>query len=60
MLCGIPKAPSNYSPFINLEAAKERQNLILNTLVKNGVISEKEKEDAYNEELVFSGTQEKK
>lgn len=60
MLCGIPKAPSNYSPFINLEAAKERQNLILNTLVKNGVISEKEKEEAYNEELVFSGTQEKK
>lgn len=60
MLCGIPKAPSNYSPFINLEAAKERQNLILNTLVKNGVISEKEKEDAYNEELVFSGTQKKK
>ena len=60
MLCGIPKSPSNYSPFINLEAAKERQNLILNTLVKNGVISEKEKEDAYNEELVFSGTQEKK
>ncbi len=60
MLCGIPKAPSNYSPFINLEAAKERQNLILNTLVKNGVISEEEKEEAYNEELVFSGTQEKK
>lgn len=60
MLCGIPKAPSNYSPFINLEAAKERQNLILNTLVKNGVISEKEKEEAYNEDLVFSGTQEKK
>ena len=60
MLCGIPKAPSNYSPFINLEAAKERQNLILNTLVKNGVISEEEREEAYNEELVFSGTQEKK
>lgn len=60
MLCGIPKAPSNYSPFINLEAAKERQNLILNTLVKNGVISEEEKEEAYNEELVFSGTQEKR
>ncbi len=60
MLCGIPKAPSNYSPFINLEAAKERQNLILNTLVKNGVISGKEKEEAYNEDLVFSGTQEKK
>lgn len=60
LLCGIPKAPSNYSPFINLEAAKERQNLILNTLVKNGVISEKEKEEAYNEDLVFSGTQEKK
>ena len=29
-------------------------------MVKNGVISEKEKEEAYNEDLVFSGTQEKK
>ena len=60
MLCGIPKAPSNYSPFINLEAAKERQNLILSALVKNEIISEEEKEVAYNEELVFSGAQEKK
>ena len=55
ILTGIPKSPSNYSPLVNLEKAKERQLLILNLLVKNGVISEEEKKQAYEEELNFLG-----
>ena len=55
ILAGIPKAPSNYSPIIDLNASKERQLLILNNLVKNGIISEHEKNRAYNEELIFIG-----
>lgn len=54
MLTGIPKSPSNYSPLINYNLAKERQNDILELLVKNNIISESEKETAYNEELHFS------
>ena len=53
MLSGIPKSPSNYSPIINYELAKERQYIILNLMVKNGVITEKEMNDAFNAELVF-------
>jgi len=53
ILTAIPKAPSNYSPLINYEAAKNRQLMILNLLEKNAIITEKEKEEAFQEELVF-------
>lgn len=59
ILVGIPKAPSNYSPLINYELAKERQLTILNLMVKNELITEEEKNVAYNTELVFVGNSEK-
>ena len=59
ILTGIPKSPSNYSPLVNLEKAKERQLLILNLLVENEVISEEEKNNAYQEELKFLGEEER-
>ena len=55
ILAAIPKAPSNYSPLINYDAAKKRQEIILNNLVKNEVISKREKDEALAEELVFIG-----
>ncbi len=58
ILTGIPKSPANYSPIINFDLAKERQLNILELLVKNNVISEEEKNKAYNEELKFSGADE--
>ena len=60
ILAGIPKAPSNYSPIINYETSKKRQLLVLNNLVENGVISETEKENAYNEELNIIGKNDSK
>lgn len=59
ILTGIPKSPSNYSPLIDLEASKERQLMILNLLVENGVITEEEKDEAYQEELKFVGEDER-
>ena len=58
ILTGIPKSPANYSPIINFDLAKERQLSILELLVKNNVISDEEKNKAYNEELKFSGADE--
>lgn len=55
ILAGIPKSPSNYSPISNYDNAKKRQLLILNSMVKNGYITEEEKTNAYNEELTFIG-----
>lgn len=59
ILTGIPKSPSNFSPLVNLEAAKDRQLLILNLLVENGIITEEEKDQAYNQELKFLGEKER-
>lgn len=58
ILTGIPKSPANYSPIINFDLAKERQLSILELLVKNNVISDEEKNKAYNEELKFSAADE--
>lgn len=55
ILAGIPKWPSKYSPLINEEAAKERQNIILKSMVKNKYISETEMNNALSEELVYVG-----
>ena len=58
ILTGIPKSPANYSPIINFDLAKKRQLSILELLVKNNVISDEEKNKAYNEELKFSAADE--
>ncbi len=55
ILVGIPKSPSNYSPISNLENAKKRQLLILESMVKNKYITEEEKNKAYSEELTYYG-----
>ena len=55
ILTAIPKAPSNYSPILHYDAAKERQLRILQCLEKNHVITEEEVEKAYQEELSFIG-----
>ena len=59
ILSGIPKSPSNYSPLINFELAKERQRVILNLMVENEVITEDEMNEAYNTELNFVANNEK-
>ena len=59
MLAGIPKAPNAYSPLNDSETAKKRQGIILNYMVKNKKISEKEAEDAYDIELKSIGKKQK-
>ena len=59
MLAGIPKAPNAYSPLNDSETAKKRQGIILNYMVKNNKISEKEAEDAYDIELKYIGKKQK-
>lgn len=55
MLAGIPKGPSVYSPLASLDNAKERQEIILQSLVKNGFVTEEEKKEALKERLQFVG-----
>ena len=53
MLAGIPNRPSEFSPFVNLEAAKKRQKVVLESMERDGYITKEQLETAYNEELVF-------
>lgn len=55
MLAGIPKSPNNYSPLNDELEVKERQSVILYNMLKNNLITEKEKEDALNTELIYYG-----
>lgn len=59
ILAGIPKSPTRYSPLSNEDAAKKRQQLILNAMVKNDYITQKEMDNAYKKELTYFGSKEK-
>ncbi len=59
MLAGIPKNPSLYSPLINETKAKERQKLILNSMVENKYITKDEAQTAYNTSLTYKSYEEK-
>jgi 1A family penicillin-binding protein len=59
ILAGIPKNPSKYSPLVDELEAKERQNLILNMMIKNNYISQKDKKNALAENLIYIGKKDK-
>ena len=59
MLVGIPKSPSNYSPLVNYDIAKKRQEHILYNLYKNKKISYDEYNNALSEEIKIIGKQDK-
>ncbi len=40
IIAGLVKAPSNYSPTADVEAARERSGVVLQTMVDNGFISQ--------------------
>ena len=55
MLAGIPQAPAKLSPINNEKNAKKRQNVVLELMVNNKKITEKEKIVAYNTPLEYVG-----
>lgn len=60
MLVGIPKGPTYYSPFNNLENAVNRQHFILDKLLRAGIIFEADVYKAKNEQLHFADQNEHK
>jgi penicillin-binding protein 1A len=51
LLAGIPKSPNYYSPLNNLKAAKERQGIVLDQMVKYDFISQDTANKAKSVEL---------
>jgi penicillin-binding protein 1A len=44
LLAGMPKAPGMYSPTVDMQAARERRNIVLDLMAENGYISEEDAE----------------
>ncbi|MBB6445533.1 PBP1A family penicillin-binding protein [Bacillus benzoevorans] len=55
MLAGIPKGPSIYSPLASMEKARQRQQIILTAMEKNGTASKEDAAQAEKEELTIIG-----
>ncbi|TMC66714.1 MAG: penicillin-binding protein, partial [Chloroflexota bacterium] len=53
MLAGLPQAPTQYNPLVNLVAAKKRQHDVLMAMVDNHFISQKEADAAYAAKLAI-------
>ena len=51
LLAALPKAPSKYNPYKNKELAKFRRNLVLNNLLDNGYIDQKQHSKLINSKI---------
>ncbi|MGI6187632.1 MAG: transglycosylase domain-containing protein, partial [Brevibacillus sp.] len=51
LLAGIPKGPSYYSPYVDFDKAKSRQQVILQAMVRSGYITPEQAEQAYAEPI---------
>jgi len=53
-IAGLPKAPSNYSPYFNPERAKARQGVVLRRMLDEMFLTDAEFRQAYQEDLYFA------
>ncbi|HDH10975.1 MAG TPA: PBP1A family penicillin-binding protein [Nitrospirae bacterium] len=54
LLAGLIKAPSRYSPYSNLDKAKQRQYIVLRRMADEGYISREQAAEAYEQPLYLS------
>lgn len=54
LLAGLPQLPALYNPLENLDAAKERQAVVLDLMVKQGYITVADAQLAKDEKLAFA------
>ena len=56
LLAALPKAPSKYNPYQNIELAKFRRDLVLKNLLENNFIDNKEYESLKNKKIKLNKT----
>ena len=56
LLAGIPKAPGDYSPTIHPKEARERRNIVLDQMAKNGFASQAEVDAAKAKPIKLADT----
>jgi penicillin-binding protein 1A len=55
MLAGLVAAPSDYSPYVNLQLARERQRHVLDRMAASGYITQQQADEAYDAPLQLAG-----
>lgn len=60
ILAGVPQQPAAYDLFSNFEAAKERQRVVLDLLVRHEMLSQVEADAVFGEEILLIGSSQKK
>ena len=53
LLAALPKAPSRYNPYRNIELAKFRRDLVINNLFENNYISKKKQEEFLLKKIIL-------
>src|SRR6266704_841721 len=56
LLAGVPKAPTEYSPIVNPARAKERRDLVLDLIAKNGFATQAEVDAAKAKPIQLADT----
>ena len=54
LLAALPKAPSKYNPYKNIDLAKYRRNLVIKNLLENSYIDKKKYENLSNSEIILN------
>lgn len=57
LLAGIPRWPAQYDPYKHPDSAKTRQKVVLERMIQEKMITEGEKNQALNEQLVYQRAQ---
>jgi len=57
MLAGIPQNPVRHNPAVNFQRAKQRQMLVLKSMLNKGMITEAQFDEASHERLTVTGKQ---
>ena len=55
-IAGLPQAPAYYNPFINFEAAKARQQIVLARMEAEGYITKQAQKQAEHEKIILNPT----
>jgi len=55
MLAGLLKSPNAYSPYVDINTAVSRRNLVIRKMVENGFITEEQAEAAKKERVRLAG-----
>ena len=53
-LAGLPKAPNNYNPITNINAAKARRNYVLKRMIEEGIVHRTVAENASREDIIIN------